>query len=133
MEMKESEVRSLLDRFGEALSDGDLLGIRSCWTIPALVLADREAIPLLNPLEIERLFTRAIHVYRYHGLRTEKPQIIRMEPMNDHLVLVEVQWPGTVKDGAEQINDYTQYILGRDEDGEYRIRVALTRRFESAA
>jgi len=133
MDLKENEVRNLLDRFSEALSDGDLLGIQSCWTIPALVLADREAIPLLNSVEIERLFTRAIHVYRYHGVRTEKPQIIRIEPMNDHLVLVEVQWPATLKEGTEQINDYTQYIIGRDESGEYRIRVALTRRFESAA
>jgi hypothetical protein len=88
MDVKENQVRNLLHRFGEALSDGDLLGIQSCWTIPALVLADREAIPLLNSAEIERLFTRAIHVHRFRGLISEKPQIVRFEPMNDHLFLV---------------------------------------------
>jgi hypothetical protein len=133
MDLKEKQVRSLLNRFGEALSDGDLLGIQSCWTIPALVLADKEAIPLLSSVEIERLFTRAIHVHRYRGLISEKPQVVRIEPMNDNLVSVEVRWPSTDKQGTQRIHEYTQYILGRGEDGEYRIRVALTRSLESAA
>src|SRR4030095_11423453 len=100
MTVNEDQIRRLLERYGQAMSVGDLAGILSCWELPALVLYDESAILIANSGELERLFTRIIGSYRSRGLLTTRPQIERTEGLTDRLAAVDVRWPDLGAEGV---------------------------------
>jgi hypothetical protein len=42
--MTDTHIREFLERYGRAVSAGDLQKIAACWEVPALVLGDQEAV-----------------------------------------------------------------------------------------
>jgi hypothetical protein len=127
MIMNEDQIRGLLERYGQAMSVGDIAGILSCWELPALALYDEGAILIANNGELERLFTRIIGSYRSRGLLTTKPQIERTEGLTDRLAAVDVRWPDLDQAGVERSSERTHYILWLAEDGQLYIKVGIPR------
>ena len=125
--MNEDQIRRLLERYGQAMSVGDLAGILSCWELPALALYDEGAILIANRGELERFFTRVIVSYRSRGLLTTRPQIERIEGLTDRLAAVDVRWPDLDEAGVERSSERTHYILWLGEDGQLYIKVGIPR------
>lgn len=125
--MDEDQIRQFLERYGQAMSAGDLPGISNCWEVPALVLSDEGAIPVAEAGEIERFFTQAVDWYRSQGLTATRPQLERAERLSERLTSVDVRWSAIDALGAEKSSERSRYILRLGEDGQHRIRVALTK------
>jgi hypothetical protein len=125
--MNEDQIRRLLERYGQAMSVGDLAGILSCWDLPALALYDEGGILIANSDELERFFTRVIVSYRSRGLVATRPQIEHIEGLADRLVAVDVRWPDLDEAGVEQSSERTHYILWLGEDGQLYIKVGIPR------
>jgi len=125
--MNEDQIRRLLERYGHAMSVGDLAGILSCWELPALALYDEGGILLANAGELERFFTRVIASYRSQGLLATRPQIERTEGLTDRLAAVDVRWPSFDEAGVERSSERTHYILWLGEDGQLYIKVGIPR------
>jgi len=125
--MNEDQIRRLLERYGQAMSVGDLAGILSCWELPALALYDEGAILIANSGELERFFTRVIESYRSQGLVATRPQIERTEGLTDRLAAVDVRWPDLDEAGVERSSERTHYILWLGEDGQLYIKVGIPR------
>ena len=125
--MSEDQVRHFLELYGQALSAGDLAEIAGCWEMPALSLADTGAVPVSDASEIERYFERAVGEYHSQGLMTTWPQLEKMEALTDRLAAVDVRWSSFDTAGVERSSERSYYILRRGDDGQLRIRVALTR------
>lgn len=125
--MTEEQIRRFLERYGQALSTGNLLEIGDCWEVPAFVLADTGGVPVAESSEIERYFERAVGEYHSQGLMTTQPLLEKIEPLTKRLVSVDVRWSSFDRTGVERSSEHSHYILWRGDDGQLRIRVALTR------
>ena len=125
--MDADQLRRFLEQYARALSAGDLRGIADCWEVPALVLSDDGAIAVAAAGEIERFFARAVEWYRSQGLAFTQPELERVEPLSAKLATVDVRWPTFDAAGTERTSERSHYILRLGDDGQPRIRVALTR------
>jgi hypothetical protein len=125
--MDKGKIRKLLECLGQAISGADLKAVADCWQVPALLLFDDKAIALENSDQIEKLFAQAADWYRARGLVSTKGEIERIDVMTDKLASVDVRWPAYDASGKEQSSERSHYILHLGDDGEARIRVALSR------
>jgi hypothetical protein len=125
--MRDDVIRTFLERYGEAIGAGDVAAIARCWEVPALVLADQGAIAVNAASEIEAFFRQAREAYAAQGLVATRPQLERVEALGDRLAAVDVRWPAFDEAGTEPASERSHYILWLGDDGEPRIRVALTR------
>jgi hypothetical protein len=125
--MDEAEIKAFLERYGQAISTGDLSTLVKCWTVPALVLSDQGTIAVSDLSDVERFFSQAVEAYHAQGLMSTRPDVQRIEPLSETLTAVDVRWPSFDAAGAEQASERSHYILSRGDDGQPHIRVALTR------
>ena len=125
--MSDETIRGLLGRLGQALSAGDLRGASICWEVPAVILSDEGAAVLAEANQIEKLFAGATEWYRSQGLVSTKPELERVDMLSEKLASVDVRWPAFDGSGQEKSSERSHYILQIGQDGQVRIRVALTR------
>ena len=114
--MDDDQIRRMLERLGQALR-----------AVPSLVLSENGATPVAALSEVETFFAQAIEWYRSRGLVSTKPEVERVERLSDRLSAVDVRWPAFDSAGREQAAERSHYLLQRADDGQPRIRVALTR------
>jgi hypothetical protein len=129
--MREDQIRRFLERYGHAISSVNLADIAQCWEVPALVLSDQDVIAVSGADEIERFFAQAQDAYRSQGLVATQPVLERAEDLGEKLTSVDVRWLAMDKAGVERSSERSYYILRLGDDGEPRIRVALTRNAEA--
>jgi hypothetical protein len=51
--MDKDQIRQLLERLGQAISSGDLKGVSTCWTFPAMFLSEAGATVLAEASQLE--------------------------------------------------------------------------------
>jgi hypothetical protein len=129
--MNEEPIRKCLERVGLAISTSNLPDLANCWAFPALVLSDEGAITLAEAGSLQSLFARMVEGYRASGLVATRPELERIEPLSEKLTAVDVRWPTFDASGTEKASERSYYLLQLGEDGEPRIRVALTRSFST--
>jgi len=125
--MNEDKIRDVLERIGVALSTSNLQALSNCWEVPALVLSDEGAIAVTEVSEIEKFFAQATEWYHSQGIRSTKAELERVEALSESLAAVDVRWPSFDASGAEKYSEHSHYIIQVGNDGQARIRVALTR------
>jgi hypothetical protein len=126
MENLEGTVRDFLERYGQALGAGDLEAVATCWEVPAMVLSDQGARPVLEIAEVEQFFAGAVEWYRSQGLVATRPQLLHVQALGQRLVSTDVRWSTLNAAGLEVASEKSRYILSLGEDGLPRIRVAIT-------
>jgi hypothetical protein len=119
-------IHAFLERYGRAITSGDLDAAAACWAVPALVLADEGAVLVESREEVGAFFARALAAYRSEGLVETRPEIDRVEPLSDRLVSVDVRWPAFDAAGAERASERSRYVVRLDADGGPQIQVAVT-------
>lgn len=124
--MTAAAVKRTLERLGEGLSNGDVDAITSCWEVPMMVLSDWGAMPVAEMSEITAFFTQALTAYAAQGLTSTRPEIELIEQLSDRLYQATVRWPAYDAQGNERRSEWTHYVLRIGDDGQPRIRVALT-------
>lgn len=124
--MTKEEIKKFLERLGVALSSADIPTIASCWKTPALVLSDERAHAVADEEEVATFFAQAVQTYHGIGLVSTRPEVEHIDRLSDTLAAVIVRWPGFDPTGVEKASERTYYILQTGEDGDPRIRVALT-------
>ncbi len=122
----EDTVRRFLERYGEALSAGDIPTVVDCWDVPALVIADDGARSVATLAEIEQFFGSAVEWYRSQGQMATKPELKHVEPLGKRLVFVDVVWPGLDASGNVKSSEHSCYVLRFSDDGSPRIQVAIS-------
>lgn len=125
--MRVNGVERTLDKLGKALSTGDIAAVAQCWAVPSLVLSDEGVIAVSEMSQITALFTQAMTWYESQGLASTRPEIEQLEQLSESIFGVTVRWPAFDASGAEVTSERSQYLMVVGEDGEPRIRVALTR------
>lgn len=118
-------IRGYLERYGRALSEGDLAAIAACWDVPAFVLSDQGVQPVSAAAEIEAFFGGAVEYYRSQGLVATRPEEVRIQPLGQRVAAVDVVWSAQNAAGETVSTERAHYIVRLGEDGVPRVRVAV--------
>jgi hypothetical protein len=127
---KDEEIRSLLQAYGRALSEGNLRGVSAAWDVPALVLSDEGAIEVQSAKQIEDFFGTARRQYTERGIVTTKPEIAKVDWLSEKMVQVRARWLQLTPNKERKGEELTLYVLRRDDQNHWRIRVAIMLRGE---
>ena len=122
----EDAVRRFLERYGGALSAGEVPTVVACWDVPALVMADEGSRPVATLAEVEEFFSAAVGWYRSQGLVATEPQVKRVEMLGQRLVFVDVIWSALDAAGNVKSSERSCYVLRLSDDGSLRIQVAIS-------
>jgi ketosteroid isomerase-like protein len=121
----QSEVEAFLDRYGEALAGGDLVGIAACYTLPALVAGEGAAIPIAEPGQVEAAFAGAADAYRAQGLAGIRAELRGVDRLTPNLLLADVRWAYLDQAGEARRHSSYRYLLRRSADGRLGIQVVV--------
>jgi len=126
MSSTDDTVRKFLERYGQALSAGDIPSIVACWDVPALVLADEGVRPVATLAEVEQFFAAAVEWYRSQCLVATKADLKRIDPLSKKLVYVDVVWSALGTSGDVKSSEHSCYVLRLSHDCSPRIQVAIS-------
>lgn len=118
-------VKDFLDRFAEAFTSGDGAAVAEFWETPAFVLSADMAQPVNEASEVAEFFGGARDQYNEIGITGTRAEIVRLDEISDHLVMVRVRWPYLDKDRQEMGAETSTYTLARMGDGDWKIRVSV--------
>ena len=124
--VKDDEVRTFLEAYGRALSERNLRGVSAAWETPALVLSDEGAIHVESAKQIEDFFGAARRQYTERGIVTTKPEIAKVEWLTEKMVQVRARWLLITANKERKGEELAVYVLRRDDQNKWRIRVAIT-------
>jgi len=118
-------IRSFVQRYGEALGNGDLTVIVESWGVPSLVVSDRGLQPVERSAQVEALFRSAIAEHRKRKLVTTRPEVEGLERLAERVYSVDVRWTNLDGDGIERASERWRYVLRAAPDEAPRIYVAI--------
>lgn len=118
-------VHEYLKGYAEALIAGDGEAIADMWETPAFVLGQEMARVVNAPEEVAELFGNARAQYREIGITGTRAQIVRLDEITDHMVMVRVRWPYLDAHGREMGAETSTYTLVRQAKGDWKLRVAV--------
>jgi hypothetical protein len=118
-------VKEYLDGFAVALTAGDGAAIAEMWETPAFVLGQDMARVVNEPAEVAEFFGGARDQYRELGITDTRADIVRLDEITDHMVMVRVRWPYLDAEGREMGAETSTYTLVRQGSGDWKLRVAV--------
>ncbi len=121
----EHRVMGFLERYGRALSAGDLDTIADSWAVPALSIGEEEARGVATIEEVTGFFAAAGEAYRAQGIVAARPTLLGAEAIGRRLWFVDVRWQNENAAGAAVATERTRYILWEGDDGALRIRTII--------
>jgi ketosteroid isomerase-like protein len=119
------DVSAFLDRYADALVNGDLPGIAACYALPALVVGDAATIPVADPAQVEAAFGGAADAYRAEGLVGLRPEVRAIDPLTGALTLVDLRWAYLDEAGRRRQHTSYRYLLRRADTGQLGIQVVV--------
>jgi hypothetical protein len=128
---KDDEIRSLLQAYGRALSEGNLRAVSAAWDVPALVLSDEGAVEVQSGKQIEEFFGGARRQYLERGIIATKPEIAKVDWLSEKMVQVRTRWLQLTANNERKGEELSLYVLRRDDQDNWRVRVAIMLRGES--
>ena len=118
-------VREYLTAFKDALTAGNGAAIAEMWETPAFVLGQDMARVVNEPEEVAEFFGGARAQYREIGITDTRAEIVRLDEITDHMVMVRVRWPYLDQQGREMGAETSTYTLVRQGSGDWKLRVAV--------
>jgi hypothetical protein len=80
------------DRYGSALTTGDLPTLASCYRLPGTVVSDNYSFTFASPAAVALSFVGAAPEYRAHELVAAHAEIEDVQRLSDGLLLASVRW-----------------------------------------
>lgn len=110
-DLQKAAVIEMLERLGEAVSNGDLAGISASYGYPALFLSNEQVVLLESAGQVEEIFAANRDWYTSQGIQTAKPELLRLDQISDKIISVDVRWPGFDKDGKKNYSETSHYLI----------------------
>lgn len=124
--MTESQLQTLIDNLGAALTAGDAAALAELWDTPGLVMADEGARAISGRDEVEAFFTQSIAAYREQGIVATRGELLAHQVLSKRTAWVDVAWPNLDADGREAGRERSFYLVRLGDDGVARVQAALS-------
>ncbi len=105
------------DRYGVALTSGDLPAIAGCYTLPGLVVADTYSFSFTSTAAVALSFVGAAPDYTERELVAAHADIEQIQPISALLTLVAVRWEFLDSKGRQVPGERYRYLLRTTDDG----------------
>jgi hypothetical protein len=115
------------DRYGSALTRGDVSGVASCYALPGMVVSDSYSFTFQSPAAVALSFLGAAPAYREQQIVAAHAQLLDVQRLTDALVMVAVQWEYLDSTGHAVPGESFRYLLRGDANGPRITTVIATR------
>jgi hypothetical protein len=105
------------DRYGVALTSGDVPAIAGCYALPGLVVADTYSFSFTSPAAVALSFVGAAPDYQDRELVAAHARIEDVQPVSALLTMVTVEWEFLDSQGCAVPGERYRYVLRTTVDG----------------
>ncbi|MEV6693081.1 hypothetical protein AB0M35_16565 [Micromonospora sp. NPDC051196] len=105
------------DRYGVALTSGDLPAIAGCYALPGMVVADTYSFSFTSPAAVTLSFVGAAPDYTERELVAAHAEIEQIQHISALLTLVAVRWEFLDSQGRQVPGERYRYLLRSTDDG----------------
>ncbi|MDG4782606.1 hypothetical protein O7614_23375 [Micromonospora sp. WMMD961] len=105
------------DRYGVALTCGDLPAIAGCYALPGLVVADTYSFSFTSPAAVALSFVGAAPDYQDRELIAAHARIEDVQPVSALLTMVAVKWEFLDSQGQVVPGERYRYLLRMSDEG----------------
>ncbi|MGC5032944.1 hypothetical protein [Micromonospora sp. DT229] len=105
------------DRYGVALTAGDLPAIAGCYALPGLVVADTYSFSFTSPAAVALSFVGAAPDYTERELIAAHAEIEQIQHISALLTMVAVRWEFLDSQGRQVPGERYRYLLRSTDDG----------------
>lgn len=105
------------DRYGVALTSGDLPAIAGCYALPGLVVADTYSFSFTSPAAVALSFVGAAPDYQDRELIAAHARIEDVQPVSALLTMVAVEWEFLDSQGQAVPGERYRYLLRMSDEG----------------
>ena len=105
------------DRYGSALTRGDVSGVANCYALPGMVVADSYSFTFATPAAVALSFLGAAPAYREQQIVAAHAQLRDVQRLSDALAMVAVEWEYLDSAGNAVPGESFRYLIRSDADG----------------
>ncbi|MGA5300532.1 hypothetical protein ACPCHT_11420 [Nucisporomicrobium flavum] len=105
------------DRYGSALTRGDVAAVAGCYAMPGMVVADSYSFTFTSPAAVALSFLGAAPAYREQQIVAAHAQILDVQRLSAALAMVAVEWEYLDSFGAAVPGEHYRYLIRADADG----------------
>ncbi|TCB98281.1 hypothetical protein E0H26_07735 [Micromonospora zingiberis] len=105
------------DRYGVALTAGDLPAIAGCYALPGLVVADTYSFSFTSPAAVALSFVGAAPDYTERELIAAHADLEQIQQVSALLTMVAVRWEFLDSQGRQVAGERYRYLLRATDDG----------------
>ncbi|MFG1764283.1 hypothetical protein ACGFIH_13210 [Micromonospora parva] len=105
------------DRYGVALTSGDLPAIAGCYALPGLVVADTYSFSFTTAVAVALSFVGAAPDYQDRELVAAHARIEDVQPVSALLTMVAVEWEFLDSRGQSVPGERYRYLLRTSDEG----------------
>src|SRR4029453_9224830 len=115
------------DRYGSALTRGDVAGVANCYALPGMVVADSYSFTFTSPAAVALSFLGAAPAYREQQIVAAHAQLCDVQRIRNALAMVAVWRESPESAGTSVPGESYRYLIRADGDGP-RITTVITTR-----
>jgi hypothetical protein len=115
------------DRYGSALTRGDVSAVAGCYALPGMVVADSYSFTFVSPAAVALSFLGAAPAYRDQHIVAAHAQLTDVQRLSDALAMVAVEWEYLDSAGNAVPGESFRYLLRAGADGPRITTVIATR------
>jgi hypothetical protein len=112
-----AELTDFFDRYGAALTSGDVAAVAGCYALPGMVVADSYSFTFTSPAAVALSFLGAAPAYREQQIVAAHAQLLDVQAFTPALTMVAVQWEYLDATGNAVTGERYRYVLRSDADG----------------
>jgi hypothetical protein len=105
------------DRYGSALTRGDVSAVANCYALPGMVVADTYSFTFASPAAVALSFLGAAPAYREQQIVAAHAQILDVQRLSDALAMVAVEWEYLDSAGNAVPGESYRYLVRADAGG----------------
>lgn len=112
-----SNLTDFFDRYGSALTSGDVSAVASCYALPGMVVADSYSFTFASPAAVALSFLGAAPAYREQQIVAAHAQLRDVQWLSDALAMVAVEWEYLDSRGNQVPGESYRYLIRSDSAG----------------
>jgi hypothetical protein len=105
------------DRYGSALTSGDVSGVAGCYALPGMVVADSYSFTFASPAAVALSFLGAAPAYADQQIVAAHAQMREVQRLSDALAMVAVEWEYLDSAGNAVPGESYRYLIRSDAGG----------------
>lgn len=112
-----SLLSEFFDRYGVALTTGDVTAVAGCYALPGMVVANSYSFTFATPAAVALSFLGAAPAYREQRIVAAHAQLTDVQQLSGSLAMVAVEWEYLDSNGNAVPGENYRYVLRIESDG----------------